>query len=265
MSVLYWKNSGRKEKGDFFMHRILEEHYLLYAILVTGLIGLISRMVLSRIMRRLLREAENMGNTGQETLLLIKRKYEAGAMVNRNITNTEAFVERHLRRYQVGGMTLRRLGAITYEMMLCAMILGFIGGVGAYFNDMEIRQIILYPAAAVLIVMLLLFCEAFLELEGKLEQLKFLIVDYLDNTMEPRLKLQNGLAGKNQEDKSTGMLQKGGEAASHLLEKGVMEPPVFEENEMPGNSVVNEVTVALAWESPEEEKLVKEVLDEYLT
>lgn len=246
------------------MHRILEDYYLLYAILVTGLIGLISRIVLSKIMRKLLREAESMGNTSQEILLLIKRKYEAGAMVNRNITNTEAFVERYLRRYQIGGMTLKRMGAITYEMMLCAMILGCIGGVGAYFDNLEIRQIILYPAAAVLVVMLLLFCEAFLEMEGKLEQLKFLIVDYLDNTMEPRLKLQSDLTHANRGE-SLYQKEKREKPVPSQADKSTVRPVAFERNEVPGNSVVNEVTVALAWESPEEEKLVKEVLDEYLT
>lgn len=249
------------------MHRILENHYLLYAILVTGLIGLISRIVLSKIMRRLLKEAESMGNTSQEILLLIKRKYEAGALVNRNITNTEAFVERYLRRYQIGGMTLKRMGAITYEMMLCAMILGCIGGVGAYFDNLEIRQIILYPAASVLVVMLLLFCEAFLEMEGKLEQLKFLIVDYLDNTMEPRLKMQSDLAHVNRGEDRNGFYQKekGKNPVSREADRSGIGTVAFEPGQIPGNPAVNEVTVALAWESPEEEKLVQEVLDEYLT
>lgn len=253
------------------MHIILEGHYLLYAILVTGLIGLISRVVLSKVMRKLLREAESMGTTSQEVLLLIKRKYEAGAMVNRSIKNTEVFVERYLHRYQVGGMTLKRIGTITYEMMLCAMILGCIGGVGAYFEGMEIRQIVLYPAAAVLIVMLLLFCEAFLEVDGKLEQLKLMIMDYLDNTMEPRLKMQTaGLSGKrgieSDSAEQTGRYRK---ETQEALSKTIMgkadRPSAFDKGGMPENSAVNEVTVALAWESPEEEKLVKEVLDEYLT
>lgn len=173
-------------------------------------------------------------------------------------------MERYLRRYQIGGMTLKRLGSITYEMMLCAMILGCVGGVGAYFDNMSVRQIILYPAAAVLVVMLLLFCEAFLEMEGKLEQLKYLIVDYLDNTMEPRLKLQNDLTQvKRGED--AGMMHRKEEWNLQKKEKEPVKKPSFARNEMPVNSAVNEVTVALAWESPEEEKLVKEVLDEYLT
>ena len=248
------------------LHIILEEHYLLYAILVTGLIGLLSRMVLSRTMRRLLREAESMGNTSHDLLLLIKRKYEAGAMVNRNIKNTEVFVERYLRRHQVGGMTLKRIGSITYEMMLCAMILGCVGGVGAYFDGMEIRQIILYPAAAILIVMLLLFCEAFLELDGRMEQLKFIIVDYLDNTMEPRIRLQSDLESKKRDSRS-GLHKKDKQGESELLQadEGLVRRVDFVGDEMPGVSAASEVTVALAWESPEEEELVKEVIDEYLT
>ena len=248
------------------LHIILEEHYLLYAILVTGLIGLLSRMVLSRTMRRLLREAESMGNTSHDLLLLIKRKYEAGVLVNRNIKNTEVFVERYLRRHQVGGMTLKRIGSITYEMMLCAMILGCVGGVGAYFDDMEIRQIVLYPAAAILIVMLLLFCEAFLELEGRMEQLKFIIVDYLDNTMEPRLRLQSDMENMKRDNKN-GLHKKGkqGELGLSQADGGLARPAGFGSDEIPGVSAASEVTVALAWESPEEEKLVKEVIDEYLT
>lgn len=248
------------------LHIILEEHYLLYAILVTGLIGLLSRVVLSRTMRRLLREAESMGNTSHDLLLLIKRKYEAGAMVNRSIKNTEVFVERYLRRHQVGGMTLKRIGSITYEMMLCAMILGCVGGVGAYFDGMEIRQIILYPAAAILIVMLLLFCEAFLELDGRMEQLKFIIVDYLDNTMEPRLRLQSDLESMKRDSKSgLHKTEKQGESGLPQADGGLGRRADFAGDEMPGVSAASEVTVALAWESPEEEELVKEVIDEYLT
>ena len=248
------------------LHMILEEHYLLYAILAAGFVGLLSRMVLSRTMRRLLKEAEIMGNTSHDLLLLIKRKYEAGAMVNRSVKNTEVFVERYLRRYQVGGMTLKRIGSITYEMMLCAMILGCIGGVGAYFDGMEIRQIILYPAASVLIVMLLLFCEAFLELEGRMEQLKLIIMDYLDNTMEPRLKLQSDLDNLKW-DNQNGLHKKEKKRESGLFssDRESVRPAAFDRGDMPGASAASEVTVALAWESPEEEELVKEVIDEYLT
>lgn len=247
------------------LHTILEEYYLLYAILVTGLIGLLSRMVLSRTIRRLLREAESMGNTSHDLLLLIRRKFEAGAMVNRSIKNTEVFVERYLRRYQVGGMTLKRIGSITYEMMLCSMILGCIGGVGAYFDGMELRQIILYPAASVLVVMLLLFCEAFLEMEGRMEQLKLIVVDYLDNTMEPRLKLQTDLENLKR-DNQVGLHKTGKreEAGVFLSDRESVSPAVLGRDEMPG-AAASEVTVALAWESPEEEELVKEVIDEYLT
>ena len=248
------------------LHMILEEHYLLYAILATGLVGLLSRMALSRTIRRLLREAESMGNTSHDLLLLIRRKYEAGAMVNRSIKNTEVFVERYLRRYQVGGMTLKRIGSVTYEMMLCAMILGCIGGVGAYFDGMEIRQIVLYPAAAVLTVMLLLFCEAFLEMDGRMEQLKFIIVDYLDNTMEPRLKLQSNLENLKRDNKiGLHKTDKRDEPDSFLSDKEPVRPTAFGREEMLGASAASEVTVALAWESPEEEELVKEVIDEYLT
>ena len=248
------------------LHMILEEHYLLYAIFAAGFIGLISRMVLSRTMRRLLREAEGMGNTSHDLLLLIKRKYEAGAMVNRSVKNTEVFVERYLRRHQVGGMTLKRIGSITYEMMLCAMILGCVGGVGAYFDNMEIRQIILYPAASVLIVMLLLFCEAFLELDGKMEQLKLIVVDYLDNTMEPRLRLQGDLVNMKRDNKS-GLHNVGerNELGSSQTDRGLTGAAAFDRGAIPEASAASEVTVALAWESPEEEELVKEVLDEYLT
>ena len=239
------------------LHTILEEHYLLYAILATGLIGLLSRMVLSRTIRRLLREAESMGNTSHDLLLLIRRKYEAVVMVNRSVKNTEVFVERYLRRYQIGGMTLKRIGSITYEMMLCSMILGCIGGVGGYFDGMELRQIILYPAASVLVVMLLLFCEAFLELDGRMEQLKLIIIDYLDNAMEPRLRLQSDLESLKQ-DNHSGLHKKEKREESGLF------PSDFNRGEMSGNAA-SEVTVALAWESPEEEELVKEVIDEYLT
>ena len=247
------------------LHMILEKHYLLYAILATGLIGLISRMVLSRVIRKLLREADSMGNTSHDLLLLIRRKYEAVVMVNRSIKNTEVFVERYLRRYQVGGMTLKRIGSITYEMMLCSMILGCIGGVGAYFDGMELSQIILYPAASVLTVMLLLFCEAFLEMDGRMEQLKLIIIDYLDNAMEPRLRLQGDL--ENLKRDNQGGLHKTGEKEESGLfssDRESVSPTAFGRNEMPGTAA-SEVTVALAWESPEEEELVKEVIDEYLT
>lgn len=220
------------------MRMILEEHFLLYGILAVGLIGLISRLILVFSCRKLLKEAENMGNSSHETLVLMKNKYENCIRVNREIRNTEVFVEKYLYKYQAGGTSLRRMGNITYEMILCAIILGCAGGVGAFFENMEIFYIVLYPAAAVLMVMLLLFCEAFLETEGKLEQIKITIVDYLENTMTPRLQVQ------------TGGFQ------NYRAVEAAYTPLTGDD--------AREVSVALQWDSAEEEALVKEVLEDYL-
>lgn len=220
------------------MRMILEEHFLLYGILATGLIGLISRLILVFSCRKLLKEAENMGNSSHETLVLMKNKYENCIRVNRGIRNTEVFVEKYLHKYQAGGTSLRRMGNITYEMILCAIILGCVGGVGAFFESMEIFYIVLYPASAVLMAMLLLFFEAFLETDGKLEQIKITIVDYLENTMTPRLQLQT--AGFQN--------YRAAEAAYAPL----------------AGDEAREVSVALQWDSAEEEALVKEVLEDFL-
>jgi hypothetical protein len=139
-------------------------------------------------------------------------------------------------------MTLKRIGAISYEMMLCAMLFGCIGGVGAFFEEMSVQRIVLYPAAAVLIVLLLLFCEAFLEMDGKMEQLKAMLIDYLENTMDSRRKY----------------------AASRTRETDRGEQTSAAAPTVAAAPAAGEVTVALDWESPEEERLVKEVLDEYL-
>lgn len=217
------------------MREFLRNYYLLYAIMLAGLTGLISRIALSNILRKLIKEAENMGTTSNELLMTLKRKYEAGAKVNRSIRNVDVFVQRYLLRYQTGGFTLKKLGSVTYEMMLCVMIMGCVGGVGSYFENLGVRHIVMYPAGAVMIVMLLLFCEAFLEIENKMEQLKLLILDYLENTMDARMKIRS-------------------ESMRILEKQGQKETPEL-----------GEMTVALAFDSPEEERLVQEVLDEYLT
>lgn len=211
---------------------LLETRILLYGIIFAGMIGIISRIRLSFVCKNLVKEVENVGSSSHELLMLIKKKYENSILLNRGINNTQVFVEKYLRKYQVGKITLKSLGAINYEMMLCALILGCVGGVGAFFYGMSMEMIVLHPAAAVLIVMLLLFCETFLEIESRLEYIRLSVVDYLENTMQNRVTLLEEIPEK-----------------SHREAAAVQE----------------EFPIDFTWNSPEDEALVRQVVEEYFS
>lgn len=211
---------------------LLKSNLLLYGIIFAGLIGVVSRIRLSFICRKLEKEADNIASSGNELMMQIKKKYENSMLLNKKIPNTRAFVEKHLRRYQTGKITLRGLGSMNCEMMLCVMILGCVGGLGAFFYGQSVEKIVLYPAAAVLNVLLLLFCEIFLETESRMENVRISIVDYLENTVQNR---------------------------SGILEETVCRPS-------PETAAVKEEKKPdLKWNTPEDEALVRQVLEEYFS
>lgn len=214
------------------MSLILETRILLYGILFVGLVGIISRVRISFACRKLLKEAENAGSSSHDLLMLIKKKYENSIMVNHEIRNTEVFVEKYLRKYQVGGMTLRRLGTVNYEMMICALILGCVGCVGAFYEDMSLELLILYPTAAFLMVMVLLFFQTFLETDSRIELVRLNMVDYLENTMQNRMTLLEEMPERERREAATG---------SEAME------------------------LKFQWNTPQEEELVRQVVEEYFS
>lgn len=214
------------------MSFLLETKLILYGIIFAGLVGIVSRIRLSFICRNLVKEVENIGSSNHELLLLIKKKYENCMLLNRGVQNTQAFVERHLRKFQVGKITLKGLGIINYEMMLCVSILGCVGGAGAFFYEKSVKMIVIYPTAAALIVMLLLFCEAFLEIDTKLEFVRVSLVDYLENTVQNRVSLMEETVAKGKKEAAT------------------------EQEGFP---------IDFTWDSPEDENLVRQVVEEYFS
>lgn len=211
---------------------LLESNLLLYGIIFAGLVGVVSRIRLSFVYRNLTKEAENAGSSTNELMIQIRKKYENSILLNKKVQNTRIFVEKYLRRYQVGRMTLKGLGAINYEMMLCTMILGCIGGVGAFLYGQSVERIVLYPAAAALNVMLLLFGGVFLETENRLEYITICIVDYLENTMLNRMNLKEETADRGYSE------------AAAVKETG---------------------KVSFSWDSGEDEALVRQVVEEYFS
>ncbi len=223
---------------------LLENNLVLYGILFTGLVGIVSRIRLSNVCRILSREVDNMGASSHELLMFIKKKYENSLLLNREVKNTDVFVEKHLRKYQVGKITLKGLEAITYEMMLCGLILGCVGGLGAYFENMTLQRIIIYPATSGLMVLLLLFCQSFLEIDSRLEYTRLSIVDYLENTMQNRITLM--------EEKRERLPR---EAAISKEEKQV---------EFLSDSM-EDFPLDFTWDSSEDEALVRQVVEEFFS
>lgn len=116
-----------------------EQNVLLYTMVVVGILGAASQVVLHFMYGRLIRDMGNAwGASRGKFMKQLKQRYTGGRRMNEEMFNTKAFIKRSIMEYKCVGMSLhqwRRLGGMAF--MLCTLF-----GIAGYFltRSLELAQ-----------------------------------------------------------------------------------------------------------------------------
>lgn len=168
------------------MMEYLEKGYVLYAMLGICVIGILGKLIANGTYKRLIRQAENMASAKDSFLKRLKLKYESTYRLNEGVNNVPAFVEKNLYQYKKMGITLRRLESLAIHGALLCLLAGVCATLGSFLYQTEIKTMILQFAAGIILGLVLVFADSVMDTGTKRDALLANICDYLENILVVR-------------------------------------------------------------------------------
>lgn len=279
------------------MMEYLERGYVLYAMLGICVICVLGKLIANGTYKRLIRQAENMASAKDSFLKRLKLKYESTYRLNEGVNNVPAFVEKNLYQYKKMGITLRRLESLAIHGALLCLLAGVCATLASFWYQTEIRTMILQFAVGIILGLVLVFADSVMDTGTKRDALLANICDYLENILvvrtplenteeEPvpsRRKMKDDLFVRKQEEKrepakesgdkqqkqETGRAKQPGEAAAAAMKKESKSDMESLKKSLAQIAAVREEKGEMGTFkgkklSPKEEKLIADIIQEYL-
>ena len=224
--LLYLRQADLFRKGTNRMSVFLES-YLGLAILaaIAGICVCVKAMTAGRY-RRIARQMERMDTTKDKTVRKWRLQFEELSSVRNGVANVAVFSERCLQRYRRFGITLRRWNALAHAGIWLTLLLGMVMAFGAYWYRLDYRYMILYASAGVVFAGAAILSALLVDVASREDQALVALQNYLENELQPALAAEGPI----------------GSARNPIPPRNPR--PILE---------------------PEEEKVLKEVFQEYLT
>lgn len=213
------------------------------------LVSLIVKVMLRHTYKRLLRAASDMGHSKHRLMKALCMKFETCYKLKIGVPNVSLFVEKYLRHYHVLGIYMRTWEHVN---MLC-VILVMAGSMGSSIWNMmqgsESNEVFLPLLTGIIGTGLLLFMDFIWNTDSQWQLLKVDITDYLENICKPRLENETFHPAELRE---------------YQKEYFTEDDKVVNINSKHSEESKEQIVLPDITFTAEEEKVIREVIQEYL-
>lgn len=216
-------------------------------------ISVFMKFIQSSYYRRLIRDSADMANARTKVVRNIKESFEKEYKRLKCINNTNMFVYKHMFNIRVIGMKVSSWEIFSvFNVLMCAAA----GGAAAYMaflNGYDEQYIIMYVLYGFIAGFLIVLSDLIANVQNKIEHLHVNMCEYLENEYKPFL--------ENAENSSlTPVLPE----ISEDIDDGIRELFRLMNENNSGNISADSVGREMSL-SVDEEKILQDVIEEYLT
>lgn len=209
----------------------------------------LTKMILRHTYKKLIHAARDMGHSRHKLMKTLRMKFDTCYQLRIGVPNVTLFVEKYLRHYRVLGIHLRTWENFTSLCVVLVMVSSMGGGIWAMMQELPSSLVFLQLLIGVLGTGMLLLCDYLWNTANQWELLLVDISDYLENVCKPRLENET----------------------FHPVDVEQYQQEYFDEEQEALHKVVSfvpkekDLVTAKDIEfTKEEEKVIREVIQEYL-
>lgn len=151
------------------------------------LLSILCRFMTGVLLKKLLKEAENMSATENRLLKQCKLKFQNCCELNGGAVNVEIFVGRFMQNIRLGKCSLRLLGQLSGQLLLLSVFAEGIGACIGIVHGETLGDVLPYYLLAFLSLYLYFSISGLVDVQGKQEALKMSVMDFLENRMKGRI------------------------------------------------------------------------------
>jgi len=249
------------------LERMMDQQFMLYVLSGISLFVLLQKMIVSSFYRRLKKETEALPGGNGRWVKQLKQKYESTYKITGEIPNADFFVDRQVAKLKFFKIGLHGMETFYRKAQLICILLG---GCSYIVASRAQRSVGECNAFFVLGLMAAIFLQLLANLSGNAGASALIrsgLTDYFGNTLAPKLAAEGSLEGIPAEDTKRNFTEDAGAAAgrfSTLYSGGVQR----RKKEEAAAADVRRKLAGIAGNrlsKEEEERIVREVLKEFLT
>lgn len=166
---------------------LFDKYIFLYVMAGLCGFGIFVKLVISIIYRFLMRASDNMANSKNKLMKLVKLKFEACYKLKIGVNNVDTFVDKYVYRHKFCGIFLYTWENLGGQLLMLCLLTGTIGaGLGLVYDCGEVVILSTFFVGVVSSA-LLIIVESFINLPAKRNLIKINMKDYLENMLKVRL------------------------------------------------------------------------------
>lgn len=170
------------------MQAFIKGHaFFIGAAMLFLLLSILCRFMTGVLLKKLIREAENMSATDNRLLKQCKLKFQNCYELNDGSVNVRTFVEKFMQNVRLGKCSLRLIGQLSGQLLLLSVFAEGIGSCVGIAHGETLGDVLPYYLLAFLSLYLYFSISGLIDVPGKQEELKTSIMDFLENRMKGRI------------------------------------------------------------------------------
>lgn len=151
------------------------------------LLSILCRFMTGVLLKKLIKESENMSATENKLLKQCKLKFQNCCELNDGSVNVRVFVEKFMQNVRLGKCSLRLIGQLSGQLLLLSVFAEGIGSCVGIAHGETLGDVLPYYLLAFLSLYLYFSISGLIDVPGKQEALKTSIMDFLENRMKGRI------------------------------------------------------------------------------
>ncbi len=170
------------------MFRILSEEKIISTIiLLTIVLSMVSKIMMSILYQNMIKEADNMSTTNHKILKQCKLKFANCYQLNQGVANIPVFVDKFLNKLSIGPLTLQTIYHLSGQLMLLSVFFAGVGVCKSIIIGRTLGEILPFYIISFFGLYLYFSVSSIADVKGKKRILKICLVDYLENHMVNKL------------------------------------------------------------------------------
>ena len=151
------------------------------------LLSILCRFMTGVLLKKLIREAENMSATDNKLLKQCKLKFQNCYELNAGAANGEVFVGKFMQNIRLGRCSLRLIGQLAGQFLLLSVFAEGIGACVGIVHGETLKDVLPYYLLTFLSLYLFFSVSGLVDVQGKQEALRTTVTDFLENRMTGRM------------------------------------------------------------------------------
>lgn len=237
------------KKGRIGMNELIQKQIVIMGVAGVCMLYFLVKMMLRHTYRKLIRAARDMGHSRHRLMKTLRMKFNTCYQLRIGVPNVSLFVKKYLGHYRVLGIYLKTWENFTSFCVVFVMVGSMGSAIWAMMYDLPSSTVFSQLLTGVLGTGTLLLFDYLWNTANQWELLHIDITDYLENVCKPRLENE----------------------IFHPVDVEKYRKEYFDEEQDALNKVVNlvpkekdSVTMKEIEFTPEEEDVIREVIQEYL-